>query len=135
MEVRMTPRRAAGLVAASVIVGVVLVMLARGPGDPVTSARAQNPPKDVRGHDAWRRAMQRLRVPARGCFTATYPTVQWRKVACVTPAELPLTPLHGHRPFTVGNNNDFAARSSRKISGAEGSFDSVSGVTSETGLE
>lgn len=52
----------------------------------------------------------------------------------MTPPRLPYAPARGHRPFTIGNNNDFAGQSSGTINGAEGSFDSVAGVTSETGL-
>jgi hypothetical protein len=60
--------------------------------------------------------------------------VKWNEVGCVTPPRLPYAPARGHRPFTIGNSNDFSGRSSGTINGAEGSFDSVSGVTSETGL-
>jgi hypothetical protein len=131
----MTARRGVAVVAGLLLAGLALLAFGRSPHGPVGAARAESPPpKSVRGHDAWRRAIQRLRVPARGCFTATYPTVEWNKVACVTPPRLPYTPARGHRPFTVGKSNDFSAQSSGTINGAEGSFDSVSGVTSETGL-
>lgn len=52
---------------------------------------------------------------------------------CVEPPELPYVPAHGPRPFTVGNSNDYAAEVTGTMSGAEGSFDSVTGVTSESG--
>src|SRR4051794_20787654 len=129
----MTSRRRVCVVAVALLAGFALLA---GSGGPARTARAQSPPpppKTVRGHDAWRRAIQALRVPARGCFNARYPTVRWVRVACVTPPQRPYAPALGHRPFTIGNNNDFAARSPGTINGAEGSFDSVSGVTSETG--
>jgi len=77
--------------------------------------------------------MRALRVPETGCFKAHFPRVAWREVACVAPPDHPYVPRHGHRPFTVGGSNDFAARVTGVMSAAEGSFDSVTGVTSETG--
>jgi len=131
----MTARRGVVVVVGLLVAGFAVVAFGRGPDGPVSAAQAQTPPpKTVRGHDAWRRAIQRLRVPERGCFTATYPAVEWTAVACVTPPRLPYAPARGHRPFTIGNANDFSGQSSGTINGAEGSFDSVSGVTSETGL-
>jgi hypothetical protein len=77
--------------------------------------------------------MNKLRVPEAGCFKAHFPRVAWREVGCVAPPQIPYVPKHGHRPFVVGGNNDFAARVTGVMSAAEGSFDSVTGVTSETG--
>jgi hypothetical protein len=56
-------------------------------------------------------------------------------VRCVEPPELPYLPANGPRPFTVGGSNDYAAEVAGTMSGAEGSYDSVTGVTSETGPE
>src|SRR4051812_43740093 len=107
-----------------ILTAAVLTALIAGGGWLVIGAGAQSPPpRDVRGHDAWRRAMQALRVPGRGCFNAASPTVQWVRVACVKAPNRPYEPAHGHRPFTVGGGNtDFSARSSGHITGAEGSF-------------
>jgi len=77
--------------------------------------------------------MPELRVPGTGCFKAAFPLVEWRQVSCVAPPHVPYDPRHRPTPFTVGGNNDFAARVTGSMSAAEGSFDSVSGVTSETG--
>jgi hypothetical protein len=77
--------------------------------------------------------MHALRVPETGCFKASFPRLEWKEVSCVAPPNDPYVPRHGHRPFTVGGSNDFAARVTGVMSAAEGSFDSVTGVTSETG--
>src|SRR5262249_35424883 len=68
-----------------------------------------------------------------GCFTASFPKIAWKKVACVAPPQLPYGPASGHRPFTVGNGTDFSARVTGTMTAAEGSFENVSGVTSESG--
>jgi hypothetical protein len=88
-----------------------------------------------RTHVTWRRAILEYRAPGTGCFKAAFPLVEWRQVSCVTRNRpVPYDPRHGPTPFTVGGNNDYAARvMTGSISGAEGSFDSVTGVTSETG--
>jgi len=52
----------------------------------------------------------------------------------VTPPNRPYPPRHGrHRPDIVGNGTDFSAEVANFISSAKGSFDSVTGLTSETG--
>jgi hypothetical protein len=89
----------------------------------------------AKDRSAWGKDMRRLRVPRKGCFKGSYPRVEWRKVPCVKPPNLPYLPAEGPRPFVVGNGTDFAARVPGTISAAEGSFDSVTGVTSETGPE
>jgi hypothetical protein len=50
-------------------------------------------------------------------------------------AERPYLPKHGVRAATVGNGNDVSATGTGNISQAVGSFDSVTGVTSETGKQ
>jgi hypothetical protein len=75
---------------------------------------------------AWHTAMMRAPLPKKGCFNVTYPTTAWEEVSCVQGPE---------NPSTVGNTTDFAATvaAGNQISSATGSFDSVTGVTSETG--
>jgi hypothetical protein len=88
--------------------------------------------------ETWRRAILHTRRPKRGCFTATYPETAWREVPCKpTPPTKPFYPrrVGGVRlPNTVGGTGpDFSAQpASGFISEGEGSFDSVSGVTSES---
>jgi hypothetical protein len=79
--------------------------------------------------------MRRARPPKKGCFTSAYPSTQWREVQCTTAPQRPYFPKHGVRPSIVGNGNDVSAQGIGDISQAVGSFDSVSGVTSETGQQ
>ncbi|MGO9605684.1 MAG: hypothetical protein ACLQAT_20250 [Candidatus Binataceae bacterium] len=82
---------------------------------------------------AWRASMLRTPKPSKGCFKATYPNTQWQEVPCTTAPQRPYPPARGRRPNIVGNGTDNSARVSGSISSAEGSFDSVTGVTSESG--
>jgi hypothetical protein len=75
---------------------------------------------------AWHATMLRTPLPKKGCFNATYPTTAWEDASCVQAPK---------RPYDVGNGTDFTAAvaAGNLISSATGSFDSVTGVTSETG--
>jgi uncharacterized membrane protein len=81
----------------------------------------------------WRESVIRAPQPTTGCLVATYPGTQWVQVPCATPPDRPYNPARGPRPTVVGNSNDVAAHVTGLISEAIGSFDSVTGVTSETG--
>jgi hypothetical protein len=120
----MSPRR-------GVIFLVILVFVGLSAGSPLMNARAAKQPP----HDAWVKAMEKLRVPARGCFRSAFPSVKWIKAACVTPKRVPF-PARPPRPFTVGNGTDFSGQITPGFGGlenaAEGSFDS-STATSESG--
>jgi hypothetical protein len=78
-------------------------------------------------------------MPKKGCFAATYPRKEWKEVRCVTPPQNPYQPATGRGPFQIGgfpNNqvNDVSALvGGLQISSATGSFDTVTGVISETG--
>jgi len=77
--------------------------------------------------------MRQVPLPKKGCFTSSYPSTEWREVPCATPPARPYPPARGPLPLTVGNGNDVSAEVTGHISTAVGSFDSVTGVTSETG--
>jgi hypothetical protein len=65
-----------------------------------------------------------------GCFVATYPSTRWQASPCVT---APLVPLLSSLPSTVGYGVDEVARSSgTSIGSSFGSFQSITGLTSET---
>jgi hypothetical protein len=90
----------------------------------------------------WQQALQQLRVPGKGCFTASYPLVQWQRTQCKTPPRSAYSPAPGHRPqatgqgiaYTVGDGTDYtAAVSSGSLSSVTGSFDSISPGASEKG--
>ncbi|HEX7814037.1 hypothetical protein [Dyella sp.] len=91
----------------------------------------------------WRETISHLSAPADGCFEAEYPSTTWKQVACNTaPARahsIPPVPPH-HLTLlsgggqTVGNGNDYALKSNTLITSTVGSFPSVTGVTSESGV-
>jgi hypothetical protein len=85
-------------------------------------------------HD-WRKGMARVPAPKKGCFTSSYPSTEWQEVPCTTAPARPYPPARGGgRPDQIGNGNDVSAQvTTGHISEAIGSFDSVTGVTSESG--
>ncbi len=84
--------------------------------------RVLPPPKD---QQAWTALMAKTPIPKKGCFNASYPKPRWQEVPCVKAPEL---------PQNVGNGVDWAATvAGTPLTSATGSFDSVSGVSSETG--
>jgi hypothetical protein len=84
--------------------------------------------------ETWRQKILHTPQPRKGCFTATYPDPAWREVPCSTePMKIQLPKRGGGlRPAVVGNGTDFLAQVTGHISEAEGSFENVTGVTSET---
>ena len=82
--------------------------------------------------ESWRKTILHTPRPKKACYAATYPEAEWREVACKTPPHKLRVPRHGIRPLTVGDGLDFSATVTGYISEAEGSFDSVTGVTSES---
>lgn len=83
--------------------------------------------------DAWRAAMDQLPTPGEGCFTSSFPQVEWRQTVCVTAPQRPYPPALGSGGEAVGNGNDVSAYVKNKIATATGSFPDVTGVTSEKG--
>jgi VWD domain-containing protein len=84
--------------------------------------------------EAWRVSMAQTPLPKKGTFEASYPNKQWREVPSVKAPPNPMVPRSGPRAFIVGNGNDVSAQAPTGfISSATGSFDSVTGVTSESG--
>jgi hypothetical protein len=76
--------------------------------------------------------MARVSRPKQGCFKASYPNMEWQEVPCTTERKKrPYAP----RPQTVGNGNDFMAEVTGRITSATGSFDTVAGLTSVTGVD
>jgi hypothetical protein len=139
-----------GRTVVSLVAQLVLVLactasaLAQGqaPG-PVPAAPAASPSAETLRN--WHNGMVRVPPPSvaapnGGCFTVTYPNIQWQEVPCAqgvtTPPFPPVpaqAPLAGEA-FSVGNGVDpIPGVTSGHISTAVGSFDSVSGVTSITG--
>jgi hypothetical protein len=126
---------------------------------PVSDQVEIKAPAEAGDFEMWRAGMkQRLAAwsPASGCFTSTYPSTRWEAVACVAapqhpvgrpggfPARIGGSPdaaglgsagvsADGSSTSTVGNGTADAAQvSGAYLTSAEGSFDSVTGVTSES---
>jgi len=84
--------------------------------------------------EAWRKRLLVVPRPDKGCFTADYPQMAWREVPCKpsTPHKLYL-PQHGgvtRLDVVGGSGPDISATVTGHITLSEGSFDSVTGVTS-----
>src|SRR3978361_967427 len=91
------------------------------------------PAEEFRKQKEWRDSMSRIPQPKKGGFTAKSPALEWQENPCTKAPDLPYPPARGNRPQTVGGSNDFAGEVTNLITGATGSFDSVTGVTSESG--
>ena len=85
----------------------------------------------------WQSQMIDMKLPKVGCFTAAFPKLEWTETACVTPPPLPYPPGVGnHNPQIVGGTGtDYAAVVTGTMTSATGTFPTVTGVTSETGLQ
>lgn len=91
-----------------------------------------NPGPSANELETWRQAIVHTKRPRKGCFTAKYPATAWTEVPCIKPPNTPFLRAKGIRPLNVGNGTDFSAQpASGLISEADGSFDQVTGVTSE----
>jgi hypothetical protein len=92
-------------------------------------------PPEAQSREAWAKAMAQTPQPKNGCFKSSYPTMEWQEVPCTTAPSYPQPPRQGFpSPTLVGNGNDVSAQvPTGVISKAIGSFDSVTGVTSESG--
>ena len=122
--------------ARALVVGLLgIILVANLLGLLSSSAAAAEPGTQAEKRDSWRESMLRTPRPKKGCFTATYPETAWREIRCKTPPNRPYpprTPLNTGGT-TTGTYGDYSARTTGHFSSSEGSFDSVGGVTSETG--
>jgi len=104
------------------------------PAPATTTTLETNSLEQARLLMAWRDSMQQIPLPGKGCFEASYPGKEWHEVPSAKVPERPARPRLGRRPDTVGNGNAVSAQApSGLISSATGSFDSVTGLTSESG--
>jgi hypothetical protein len=102
---------------------------------PATGSAANtiaNPAGAAASMDAWHDALVANKLPSAGCFTATYPSTQWSRIACVTPPHVYFPVPRSQHPQlgqTVGDGNDFTIDTTPHIiSTATGAFPKVSGV-------
>ncbi len=83
---------------------------------------------------AWALSMHQTQAPKdKGCFTADYPSTEWREVACVTPPNIPMPPRQTAFAIGSGNGDVSAGAPSGTITQTIGSFENVVNVTSESG--
>jgi hypothetical protein len=123
-------RSALGVVA---IAASLLASACSSSGSPASTGAAK-PTPTATSEQNWRSEIAKVPRPKKGCFKAVYPKLEWQAVPCVKTPTYPQPPQHGPRPETVGNNDDISAQvPTGFISTATGSFDSVTGVTSESG--
>lgn len=130
----------ASLVAAACLPAAMVAAQAANPGSALS-------PAEVQARAAWRQDITHTETPGAGCYTADYPSILWQRIACkqVVPRVRPL-PRHalqarmgallasGGASQTTGNGADYAIETSSLITQTVGSFPSVTGVTSETGV-
>jgi hypothetical protein len=109
-------------------------------------AQTETPPTDQRAPTAmtteqqaaknlevWRAARRGLLPTKEGCYTSSYPSDEWQSATCVTAPQRPYPAARGRRPDFVGNGTDASVTPAGLIYSAVGSFDLVTGVTSESG--
>ena len=97
---------------------------------PPAAEPAGKPPAEL-SREAWHTAMERIPLPNRACFKASYPTLAWQEVPCTARRKRPFSP----RPHTVGaSGGDFQAQVTGRISSAVGSFDTVPRSNRRTAL-
>jgi hypothetical protein len=132
--------RSVGLLFATVFVllafaPAALAQTSAGPSQPPTTGPSQlpNAGRTPTLREDWRQSMAHAPLPTKGCFTSSYPSTQWKEVPCTKAPARPYPPARGPMPDVVGNGNDASAQVTGTMSEAVGSFDSVTGVTSETG--
>jgi hypothetical protein len=111
-----------------------------------TAQAAEEPQigNDVQAQESWRENIRLIAPPEEGCFHVSYPNIQWEKVACSVGVPVhhssPARAIHkfamhlAHQEETVGNGTDYVAETSELTNSATGSFPTVTGVTSETGV-
>jgi hypothetical protein len=102
-------------------------------GPPAAAAAGNTPPPASTAQ--WQKAVQQLRTPGKGCFTASYPMLQWHRTRCTTAPHRPYAPAPSHRflpasgpgPQTAGGaGGDYEAAFPASLAATvTGSFDSI----------
>ena len=121
------------LIAASILTGL---LSSRAISQQTTSPPPNEKlsPEELLLREDWRISMAQVPLPRKGCFQSSYPSREWHEVTCMPTPNYPMPPRRGPRPLVVGNNNDIAAQAPTAfISTGIGSFQSATGVTSESG--
>jgi hypothetical protein len=121
-------RRMTICVAASALASALILI---GSGWPAANAGTEGTP-------AWRQAIAALAVPGQGCFTASFPALQWRSTTCSRVHPKVPQQFAGTKPNQenarggaqqVGgcsdNSCDYAAQTAAPMTEADGSFPGV----------
>src|SRR5688572_28524786 len=102
----------------------------------VQASAAQAMPPTAAELQDWQTKIAQIPQPSKGCFNASYPKLVWQQTSCSYAQRPPMVPRPpGPLPFTVGGGgmNDLSAKApTGTINSATGSFDSTTGLTSET---
>jgi hypothetical protein len=111
------------------------------------AAQAAQEPRigiDDQTQEVWRENIRQIAPPDEGCFHVSFPSTQWEQVACVEAVPVfHSSPAHAIHKFalhlageeeTAGNGTDYVAETSGLTTSATGSFPTVTGVTTETGV-
>jgi len=113
---------------------------------PIAAQAAEQPRIgiDDQAQEIWRETIRQIAPPDEGCFHASFPSTHWEQVACSEGVPLfhpsPVTAIHkfamhlAGEEETAGNGTDYVAETSGLTTSATGSFPTVTGVTSETGV-
>ena len=92
------------------------------PPSPTPAPPPNAQPPSAHELKAWRQTLSRIPQPKTGCFTSSYPSLQWQEVPCTIAPLQPHGPVSGPLPSTVGNGNALVARVPGHIVRAAGSF-------------
>lgn len=98
-----------------------------------TATAAASAPSMATGPQSWHTEISQTALPSsKGCFTAHYPKLVWKRSACVAAPEAAMLPkVTGPTLMTLGNGNHIVAQSpGGPITQAFGTFLNVTGVTS-----
>ncbi len=121
-----------GRFVAALVGGAGVVLLAVGlTGASAAEATANSP--TVAG---WQEAIANIPQPGGGCFTASYPALEWHATQCQVAPPLPLEPAMGNLSTPakpVGDGHDYSAVVAGPITEATGSFANVSSHIKEKG--
>jgi hypothetical protein len=128
--------RAARAFAITVAAGLLPGLWASGAAGADAQAPASTRPQPTAVQlESWRKSILKAPRATVGCFAADYPDKQWHEVPCGKPNGKLYYPKPGGMTRTEqvgGHGTDFSAQVTGHISQAEGSFDSVTGVSSES---
>lgn len=100
------------IMVAGSLVGLLLQTVYAQQTPPTAGVPATAPPDGnnkapvTLNREEWDKAIVRGPQGKKGCFKATYPSLEWHEVTCTTAPNRRYPPVHGQPSQTVGNGND-----------------------------